>query len=227
VQQLRANSTGVEFVNLEQGNASQAPDGMAHDFVLQLGRESCDAKCQAIPIGGNVSTCSNCGTTILFGGVHEGQLHFCGQKCRDQQAPLIRAIRNIPDDMVADLATEVHRGTCPSCGGPGPVDMYTAHRIWSAIAMTSWNSKPQVCCRGCGTKAKLIAIAFSGAFGWWGFPWGLVFTPVQLFRNFAGLISTPDPLRPSAELLTYVRTTLALQSLQSDAVVSAEAVDEP
>jgi hypothetical protein len=174
----------------------------------------------------NMGTCSNCGTTILFGGVREGRLHFCGQSCRQQQTPFIEAIRNVPDDLVARQTQEIHHGTCPQCFGPGPVDLFTSYRIWSAVVLTSWNEIPALSCHRCGVNAKLSAIFFSGVLGWWGIPWGVVFTPVQLFRNFTGLFSRSTLERPSDELAGFVRTLLAAQSLQSEEVYLAETVNE-
>jgi hypothetical protein len=36
--------------------------------------------------------------------------------------------------------------------------------------------------------------------GWWGFPWGLIYTPVQIVRNIGALKNPPDPSRPSDAL---------------------------
>jgi hypothetical protein len=174
-----------------------------------------------------MGTCSNCGTTILFGGVRDGERLYCRESCRQKQMPLIDAIRQIPDDLVERQVQNLHQGTCPKCGGPGPVDYFTSHRIWSLFVLTSWNSVPEICCRGCAVNAKLYSMLFSGALGWWGLPWGILITPIQLFRNLTGLISSPDPLRPSAELTNYVRTVMAARLLQSQDVPVAEAMDEP
>jgi hypothetical protein len=46
---------------------------------------------------------------------------------------------------------------------------------------------------------------FSGVFGWWGFPWGLVMTPVQLARNLVELTGGPKSDAPSALLQKFVR----------------------
>jgi hypothetical protein len=152
--------------------------------------------------------CDACGTTILFGGVRSGSFRFCNDRCR-QQSALVEVAERIPPDALAEHAAAIHAGNCPKCGGPGPVDVHTSHTVWSALYLTSWNSKPQVCCRGCGMKAKLGGAAFSGIFGWWGFPFGLIITPIQVFRNLGGLLRSPDPGRPSPELEKMVRTMLA------------------
>jgi hypothetical protein len=59
-------------------------------------------------------------------------------------------------------------------------------------------------------KSQLGDLAFSALLGWWGFPWGLLVTPVQIARNIAALASPPDPAQPSARLLQTARIQLAL-----------------
>ncbi|OGV45902.1 MAG: hypothetical protein A2X46_06920 [Lentisphaerae bacterium GWF2_57_35] len=54
-------------------------------------------------------------------------------------------------------------------------------------------------------EEKLLCLFF----GWWGFPWGLIMTPIQLGRNVFGLFTSPDPTRPSAALTSIVRANLA------------------
>jgi hypothetical protein len=81
--------------------------------------------------------------------------------------------------------------------------------------MTSWSSRPGVSCQSCGTKQKLIDAMFSFVLGWWGVPWGILMTPIQVGRNLFGLFSRPDPLQPSAGLQRILRLTLAEQVLKN------------
>jgi hypothetical protein len=83
------------------------------------------------------------------------------------------------------------------------------HTVWSIFVMTQWRSTPILCCTPCGTKAKLGAIALSSVFGWWGFPWGLIFTPVQIIRNLKALAASTNPHGPSRELVQITRGDLA------------------
>lgn len=100
---------------------------------------------------------------------------------------------------------EVHRSNCPRCNGPGPLDVYKAHQVWSALVLTSWSSRPALSCKSCGTKRQIGALLLSGLFGWWGFPWGLVMTPVQIARNIAEMAGGPKAGSPSALLEKFVR----------------------
>jgi hypothetical protein len=160
--------------------------------------------------------CDQCGTTILFGGVRDGSYRFCKQECRDNASHLFAA-DELPEEFVAEKTRELYAGPCPNCQGRGPVDLHTAHSVWSALVLTSWKSTPRVCCPSCGTKSKLVAIATSSVLGWWGFPWGLLVTPVQIARNIVGLFATPDPASPSRALTDLVRRQLAEQMMAEGA----------
>lgn len=43
----------------------------------------------------------------------------------------------------------------------------------------------------------------------WGFPWGLILTPVQIIRNLWGLAAAPASFKPSAQLEKLVRLSFA------------------
>mgnify|MGYP003342456451 CR=1 FL=1 len=155
-----------------------------------------------------MAKCSYCNTTILFGGVTEGNLRFCNAGCHEK-GQLARVAQRLPRSEVRAVLDEVHQGRCPECKGKVPVDVHVKHTVWSAVYLTSWNSKPMICCRSCGVKAQAGGLAFSAVLGWWGFPWGLIMTPVQIIRNISGMMSGPNPDEPSAELDRIVRLGIA------------------
>jgi hypothetical protein len=161
-----------------------------------------------------MATCGHCGTTIVFGGKKHAGLRYCNEKCREQGV-LNNAAGEVPEEIVIQHALKVHAGKCPKCGGPGPVDVHTSHTVWSAVFMTQWKSKPQVCCRKCGRNAKLGDTLFCAGMGWWGFPWGIILTPIQLLRNVGGLLVSPNPAEPSANLIHFVRLTAAAEYADS------------
>ncbi len=151
-----------------------------------------------------MATCNSCGTFIVFGGVKEENLRFCNAGC--QKNFQCAAGPEHPPGVVERWVREIHEGPCPICQGPGPVDVHQSHRVWSAIAMTRWSTRPHLCCHSCARKKQLGDTIFSLALGWWGFPWGLIFTPVQVTRNLNGAINGPDPFAPSAELQQLVQS---------------------
>lgn len=153
-----------------------------------------------------MAACDTCGTSILFGGVKDNGFHYCGAKCAER-GRLIHSSTLIPEEEVEKSTRQLHQGNCPKCGGPGPVDVHTSYRVYSVLVMTSWSSKPEVCCRSCGTKAKVGSLFFSGILGWWGFPWGLIMTPIQVSKNLGGIfgMGLPDASTPSPSLKKAVR----------------------
>jgi hypothetical protein len=159
----------------------------------------------------------------LFGGVREGGYRFCKPECRDSAHSLIASAAQLPDEFVIEKARQVHGGSCPKCHGPGPVDVHVKHTVWSAFVLTQWRSTPILCCESCGTKAKLGALAFTSLFGWWGMPWGLIFTPMQIVRNLRALLASINPDEPSNELVQMVRSDLSSRLAHEERRQTSEA----
>ena len=142
----------------------------------------------------SMATCAYCGETIVFGGVKAGDLRFCNGKCLDK-ARVLAASAPVPDEAVADLAHRIHSGPCPRCQGPGPVDVHMAYWVWSALAFTRWGNRQQVSCRSCAARSQAGRLALSAVFGWWGFPHGLIMTPVQVGRTAMAHRLAAQPVR--------------------------------
>jgi hypothetical protein len=117
--------------------------------------------------------------------------------------------------MLEKQTEEVFRGNCPKCNGLGPVDVHKVHQVWSALILTRWSSAQQVSCKSCATKSQLGGTLFSLALGWWGFPWGLVLTPVQVVRNIAEMCSGPDSAQPSQALRKLVLVNMGARMVQA------------
>ena len=156
-----------------------------------------------------MAKCGYCGSTI-FGGVREGAQRFCNNKCL-QNAYILNVSQHVPADVLDRKVEELFRGNCPKCSARGPVDIHKVHTVWSALILTRWVTTPQVSCRSCATKSQLGGMVFSLFCGWWGFPWGLILTPVQITRNVVGMCGGPDSSRPSADLRKLVQVNLGEQ----------------
>lgn len=161
-----------------------------------------------------MANCSYCNSFILFGGQTDQTGRYCNGDCQ-QAGNLLALSQAIPPSQMATLIREVYEGSCPQCGGRGPVDMHKAHRVWSALILTSWSSNPELSCKSCATKRQLGAAAFSGVLGWWGFPWGIVMTPVQVVRNITEMAGGPKSGRPSDLLAKFVRLQVAARMVQA------------
>lgn len=151
-----------------------------------------------------MTKCSFCNSSIIMGGVRAGNDRFCNNKCL-QNAGVLNATRDVP--------AKVWQGQCPKCHQNGPIDLHKIHQVWSIFLLTRWTSRTQVSCRSCATKSQLQGTAFSLVCGWWGIPWGLVLTPVQITRNIMGMTSGPDPSRPSEALRRAVLVSIGSKLL--------------
>ena len=159
-----------------------------------------------------MASCDYCGTTILFGGQLSGAYRFCNQQCASKGA-LVQVANKVPSDVVQQQMWSLRQAPCPVCKGPGPVDVHTSYRVYSVLIMTSWRNQPRLSCRSCGGKAKVGDALVSLVAGWWGFPWGLIMTPIQFGRNVVGIMGS-DTGGPSPQLEKMVRTMIAAAMVQ-------------
>jgi hypothetical protein len=151
-----------------------------------------------------------------------------------------RGSRKIPQDEFERRLRELHGGKCPMCNGVGPVDVHRSHVAWSIALVPLWSSMTQVCCRSCGIKLQLGAVAFSALFGLWGIPFCWIipdllrsydvrFTGIEDWARLFGLIFTPLGI-----VRTLNRTNFALQLLRNlrglivgiDAKIPSAALEE-
>ena len=70
-------------------------------------------------------------------------------------------------------------------------------------------------------EAQLGGVVYSLLLGWWGVPWGLVMTPVQVWRNLAGLRLEAERAHPSPLLETLVRQLLTVATSGEEATRAA------
>jgi hypothetical protein len=155
-----------------------------------------------------MTRCAYCNSLLLFGGIKAAGHSFCNAKCQ-QGAYYLSIAQQIPAETVLQTIHHIDLNGCPKCKGPGPIDVHTSHFVWSLIVLTSWSSRPKICCRSCGVKSQLGHAALSLLVGWWGLPWGLIMTPVQVIRNIVGMFSNPP--HPTDQLKRIVSLNLAAQ----------------
>jgi hypothetical protein len=75
---------------------------------------------------------------------------------------------------------------CPVCGSAAkPLNATLTAEVQSYIFLTRYNKKLKVACPDCLDKANNKALLNTALFGWWGIPWGLIRTPVAIYRNLS------------------------------------------
>ncbi len=168
-----------------------------------------------------MKTCSACNKRIALGGEEFGTEIYCGERCK--KMGLISASHQIlTNEIVQNRIHEVHAGSCPKCGGEGPNDMQWHYTIWSFIVITSHKDIPEVCCRNCGLRKKIGGFFYSILLGWWGFPFGILLTPVQVIRNFIGFFILPKQGKVSRQLDDAIRMELGAEALLEKARIEFE-----
>jgi hypothetical protein len=164
--------------------------------------------------------CSHCSKRIAFGGESLGTEAYCNKRCL-KAGLLAAADFYLTEDIIQSQIDTVHKGPCPKCQGEGPNDLQSHYLIWSIILLTSHKEVSEVCCKSCGIKKKVGGLAFSTLCGWWGFPFGLILTPVQMIRNIGSLFQMPKLNKVSKQLTENIRMHLGaeavLEKVQLDA----------
>lgn len=157
--------------------------------------------------------CYYCGKLIFFGATHKNGYTFCDPEC--QYAAYRQIAYHISEADVRRQVGAIHASACPYCGGPGPTDVYISHRILSAIIFSFIQSTPHICCRRCGRVEQLKDLLASLFLGWWGFPWGILVTPIHIVRNIIELLKRGDPSKPSNTLYALILKQHEMSVMQS------------
>lgn len=76
---------------------------------------------------------------------------------------------------------------CSDCGKVTAQPRYVVYRYVVSLFVTTIRTPIQgIFCADCGQKAALKASAITAFAGWWGIPWGPIFTVGEIFRNAFG-----------------------------------------
>lgn len=157
-----------------------------------------------------MGTCATCGSTILFGATKYAGMTFCNARCANAAGEIAAVRQAIPPDVLAQRIAEIHDGPCPKCNQDRLVDLYPAHFVWSVIVLTRYTSTSELSCRSCARKRQAMHALGSFFLGWWGFPFGLIITPIQVGRNLFAMFK-PESANPSAQLASAVQGMLGQQ----------------
>lgn len=161
-----------------------------------------------------MASCNQCGKSILFGGHNLDGRRYCSAACA-RSHPLHLAAERVPHDILQRHVDAWRRAACPKCKRTdSPIDLREHHRVHSMVLLTQWSTRRSVCCRRCGRREQMLSTLYCATLGWWGFPWGLLVTPIQIGRNVAALCAR-ETERPSAGFEQIVRRQIARQYLNA------------
>lgn len=90
---------------------------------------------------------------------------------------------------------------CSKCGCVSAQPRYVIfYEVKSYIFATYRSARQGIFCAECAAKEALKASALTWLLGWWGFPWGPLYTVPALFTNMFG---GEQPKEHNARILTY------------------------
>jgi hypothetical protein len=156
-----------------------------------------------------MAICDFCGKKFNLFGVSENGYSFCSANCRDRARGLLTSLDGVPPAELESYIERSRAGPCAKCGGPGALDLHQSYRVYSMILLTSWSTHNHFVCRSCARSEQLKSLGFSTLLGWWGFPFGLIVTPIQIVRNLAALAGGADPGKASQRMQNILKLNLA------------------
>lgn len=153
--------------------------------------------------------CYTCKRTVAFGGIKDHGFRFCSRSCHAQKAAFIDSVASVPAASIDAEATRIRDGLCARCGKSGSIDFHKSVFVWSAVLMTRMSERTFIGCSTCARKAQALSSAGTLVVGWWGIPFGLLFTPAALLANAYHMIRSGPRAQPSPLLKDYARERLA------------------
>jgi hypothetical protein len=159
--------------------------------------------------------CDYCQQSIrLFSAVKDAGQKFCSPECL-RLARLMESSVDLDETDIASRALTIRNGPCPLCGRrDSPVEIRKHHWIWSAIIFARWGTGAKLCCKSCGNRENYRSIGSSLLLGWWCFPPGLLWTPIQMGANLVE-VCRRDREAPSHDLIQIVKLQMAAALLAS------------
>lgn len=99
--------------------------------------------------------------------------------------------------------------TCSMCHKVTAQPRYVIfYSVKSFFVMTVRTPVQGIFCRDCADEKALRSTVITWLFGWWGFPWGLIFSPHAIINNLMG---GHKPSEINARLLAYQAYVFATQ----------------
>lgn len=154
--------------------------------------------------------CYTCKRTVAFGGIKDHGFRFCSKSCHSQKAAFIDSVAAVSATNVDAEVAKIQNGLCAKCGKPGNIEFHKSVFVWSAILITRMSERTFIGCSSCARKAQALSSAGTLLVGWWGIPFGLLFTPTALLANAYHMFRSGPRAQPSSLLRDYATERLAI-----------------
>ncbi|MFZ6756765.1 hypothetical protein ACO0K9_06055 [Undibacterium sp. Ji50W] len=184
--------------------------------VTDIGRLSKEAHKAQYRVTKGTIECDYCGKSARHKPVLDEGQRFCSKTCL-HHARVSEAAVDITESMILLEAGKIRSGACPVCDKMNtPVEIRYAYTATSFIVVSYQETKTRLCCVQCGRRENLESMLVCFIVGWWGIPWGPIFTIAALFGNLKAMFEMTAIEEPSEELLKAAKYQLAINALEKN-----------
>ena len=118
-------------------------------------------------------------------------------------------LRVLSETEVAAYCELVRAQPCPRCWSSAqPLNATVVSHVASFIVATTWKEQLVVACPTCLDALNRKAATSSALLGWWGLPWGIIYTTRALIANHR-MAQTNRLPQPNNSLRTFVVDNVA------------------
>src|SRR5258706_4353758 len=160
--------------------------------------------------GATMAICDFCGASHRGEHASVGTLRFCTQSCADR-GRILQTLDLFPSSAINSYVENTRSGRCAECGAQAPSNIHKSYRVYSVLIYTSWKTLIHYCCQRCGRGHQGSSIVFSGLFGWWGFPFGILLTPWLIFKNIVEMTHRDDTASDDLRRIRKIELASRLQ----------------
>jgi hypothetical protein len=116
---------------------------------------------------------------------------------------VITQAKKYPNAQLEIYAEELRKIPCPICSLTcKKLNGTIAYTVKSFLLFTSFGKRTVIACPECLDNENNNSITSTMLLGWWGLPWGLLKTPIYIYRNIK--IKSQNHLeRPNETLLSF------------------------
>ena len=111
--------------------------------------------------------------------------------------------RDYPIEEIENYSNLLRDLPCPVCESmQEKLNGTISHTVKSFLIFTTYGTEPTIACPKCLDKKNDDAIMSSALLGWWGIPWGILKTPLYIYRNMKAKKENRQD-SPNSVLLSY------------------------
>ena len=116
--------------------------------------------------------------------------------------------RTLTKEELAEYCDLIKNSTCPNCGSDSKkLSISMIGEVVSIIVISNYDKRIKIGCTECLNKMNTRAIIKSSILGWWGFPWGPIYTIRSYIFNY-GMRGNNKTEKPNGVFKDFVRSNI-------------------